>query len=77
MLMPKEVKDNLCATIRATVKEFGKDSLSSAVIIGPYSREYVSDLLYLTAPTILNHTIGNVSFKIARFFEDFYIVETS
>ena len=71
MFIPKEVKEELCICIRATVKEFGANSLKDAVIIGPYSIKHISDLKYLYAPTIANHTLGNTPFKIARFFEDF------
>ena len=72
MTIPKKVIEELCTCIRATIKEFGANSLKDAIIIGPYQIEHVSDIKYLYVPTIATHTLGNIHFKIARFFEDFY-----
>jgi len=70
MQIPREVVDTLCAAIRSTIQEFGKNILKDAVIIGPYEATSVSDIKYLYCPTIASHTLGNTSFEVARFFED-------
>jgi len=70
MEMPYEVREDLCKRIRNTVNEFGREYLQDAVIIGLYDTAHVSDLKYLTAPTVSEHTLGNVPFEIARFFEN-------
>lgn len=62
--------EKLCAKLRATVQEFGQSALSNAVMVGSLEIDYVSDIPYMTCPTIANETLGNVSYKVARFFEN-------
>ena len=64
-------KEEICRKLRNTCTEHGHNSLKKAVVIGPdIGDDNVSGLKYITAPTISTYTLGNVHFKVARFFED-------
>ena len=57
--------------LRATEREFGRSSLENAVIIGPEEmRKKVAGFPYTRCPTLGDLTLGNVEWKVARFFED-------
>lgn len=65
------IREDLFRKLRKTATEFGQDRLNDAVIIGP--DEFVSPISghqYLTCPTLGQVTLGNVDWKVARFFED-------
>jgi hypothetical protein len=68
--------DFICKAIRETVEEYGKDSLKGAVIIDEVDllnhEHEIGGVKYLYCPTITGPTLGNVGYKIARFFEDTY-----
>lgn len=68
--MTKEVREELCRKLRAVVAERGQASLKGAVMIGMYDAENVSDIPYVTCPTISVETLGNVDYKTAREFEN-------
>jgi hypothetical protein len=67
----------LCSKMRATLKEYGRNALDGACVIGPHDDcDHVSALPYVYAPTLVSDVLGsvdlrgNVDHKIARFFED-------
>jgi hypothetical protein len=67
----REVKEDICRRLRETVKEFGQKEVTGAIIIGNLDiSSCVGGHKYLIAKTISNHTLANVKFKVARFFED-------
>ncbi len=68
--MPREVKEELCRKLRAVVAEYGQASLKGAVMVGSYDTESVSNIPYITCPTISGETLGNVEYKTAREFEN-------
>ena len=68
--MPRDVKEELFRKLRYTVAECGMDSLKNAVMVGMHSINSVSDIPYITCPTIGIYTLGNVDYEIARIFED-------
>ena len=68
--MPRDVREDLCRKLRKTVTECGRGSLKNAVMIGMYTVNNVSDIPYMTCPTIGINTLGNVEYKTARVFED-------
>lgn len=70
MYMDDETHEDICRKLRETATEFGSEDLEGAVIIGHYDVESISNLRYITAPTVASETLGNVDFKVARFFED-------
>jgi len=67
----KEEKEEIYRKLRKTVMEFGQTAVTPAIIIGPSDLgEQLSGHQYFIAPTIGSVTLINISFKIARFFED-------
>jgi len=68
--MPGEVKEELYRKLRVTVAECGQASLSGAVMVGMYDADHVSDIPYMTCPTICDETLGNVDYNTARCFEN-------
>jgi len=68
--MPRNVKEDLCRKLRATLAECGHASLKGAVMVGAYDAESVSDIPYVTCPTLSTETLGGVSYKTAREFEN-------
>ena len=67
----REAKEEICRKLRETVKEFGQREVAGAVIIGSDDiLSFVGGHTYLIAKTISITTLGNVEYKVARFFED-------
>ena len=67
----KEIKEELFRKMRETEAEFGIGTLKDAVIVGPYDfGDTLSGIKYIIFPTIAEIKIGNVSFEMARFFEN-------
>ena len=57
--------------LRATEKEFGREVLKHAVVVGPEEmRKKVAGFPYIRCKTLGDLTLGNVEWKVARFFED-------
>lgn len=64
-------KETICHKLRETAKEFGQESLNSAVIVGPdIGYNEVGGHEYITIPTLGSYKLGKISFKVARFFEN-------
>ena len=70
LTMPRDVRDELCRKLRVTASERGQDSLKNAVMIGQYKADMVSNIPYITCPTVSIETLGCVDYKTARQFED-------
>lgn len=63
--------DEIAYRLRKTIKEFGRGSVESAVIVGGYDAgPKVAGIEYIHCPTFSGVTLGTVPFKVARFFED-------
>jgi hypothetical protein len=65
------IKEEICRKLRACVEEFGQAYVTGAVIL------YSGDIGYFTGghkciqcPTIAIPKLGNVEYKVARFFEE-------
>ena len=63
--------EEVCRKLRLTAAEFGQKNLFGAIVIGP------SDLPknfgghdYINVTTVGEYRLGNIGWKIARFFED-------
>lgn len=69
--MTTEIEE-ICRKLRATVAEYGQDKLrmDKVVIISTLSEEKIGGHQCVRSPTISNATLGNCSFRIARYFED-------
>lgn len=63
-------KKELCRKLRVTASERGPDALKNAVMIGPDEFDMVSNIQYITCPTVSIETLGGVDYKTARLFED-------
>lgn len=70
MEMPSEVLHELARKLRIVVTEHGQNSLKDAVMIGIYDKENVSDIPYITCPTVSSEILGGVTYNIARDFEN-------
>ncbi len=69
--MDKEYIEEVARKLRATVKEYGRDALSQAVIIDCIEmKDQVCGKDYIHAPTVAGPFLGNVKFEVSRFFED-------
>ena len=69
MRMPNEEREDLYRKMRETCSEYGPNALAGAVVIGMYDEVHISDLSYIKCPTVGVHTLGNVGYGVARFFE--------
>lgn len=64
-------KEEICRKLRAINTEFSYEEIKDAVIIGPdIGFDEVSGHEYIRCETLGSYHLGNVSFEIARFFED-------
>lgn len=63
-------KEELCRKLRVTAFERGYSALKNAVMIGPREIDNISNIPYITCPTISVETLGRVDYKTARQFED-------
>lgn len=63
-------KDEICRKLRETVIEFGNNIVSRSIIItNMLDCKTCGGVTVVVAPTV-NLTLGNVEYKVARFFED-------
>ncbi len=70
-----EATEEICRKLRNTVKEFGQDRVNGAVIMGPDDLgEQISGHQYVVTKSKCEVILGNVDFKVARFFEDDIII---
>ena len=71
-----EYIDSICKAIRETIQEFGASSIKGAVIVDEMDLldhiPEIGGVKYLYCPTVTGPTLGNVGYKVARFFEDVY-----
>ena len=64
--------------LRGAVAEFGQSAIDNAVIIGPDDLpETVCGHQYVRVATIAETTLGNVPYRVARWFEDYPALEQS
>jgi hypothetical protein len=63
-------KEEICRKLRKTNTEFGYEVLIKAVVISSNDYTQVGGLDHIIAYTVSNPTLGNVSFNVARFFEN-------
>ncbi len=67
----KKYIEGIARKLRETEKEFGRDALSKAVIIDHLDIEgQICGKDYIHAPTMAGPILGNVKFKVSRFFEN-------
>lgn len=64
------IKEDICRKLRLTAAEFGQKSLTGARVLSCYDYDSVGRHEHITIPTLSIITLANVSFKVARFFED-------
>jgi hypothetical protein len=66
--------DEISTRMRMTVKEYGKDIFSGAVLVTGYAqfadRTEVCGVVHVWCPSLSVCTLGRVHAKVARFFED-------
>lgn len=63
--------DCIAKKLRITAAEYGEKRLTGAVLIGPdIGLETVCGLTYIAAATLADYTLGNVDFKVTRFFDE-------
>ena len=70
-----ESNHEIARKLRATVREFGQNNLDGAVIVWNFNSinlypEQIGGHKFIYCPTISVATLGNVDYKVARFFED-------
>ena len=70
-----ELREELREKLQAVIAEYGIDSIKKAVIIGPYDKKQVAGIPCVHAPTLGWHVLGNVEFKVARYFEDLSLLK--
>jgi len=73
----REIVHEIARKLRETEREFKYErlNLDEAVVIGDFNHDdWEGDLFMgfkmIHAPTIGSYTLGNVDYKVARFFED-------
>lgn len=67
----KEAKEDVYFRLRRTEKEFGREALKNAVLISNIEfTESAGGVDHVFCPTASNPILGNVDWKVARFFED-------
>jgi|WetSurMetagenome_2_1015567.scaffolds.fasta_scaffold45402_2 hypothetical protein len=63
--------EEVCRKLRLTVAEYGQKKIDGAILVGSnYDGDQISGLKYINCPTLFGCRMGNVSFEVARFFED-------
>jgi len=66
-----QAREEICRKLRETAREFGQEAVTPATIIGAIGLESpVYGHQYVQCPTVFQLTLGNVSWKVARFFEE-------
>ena len=66
-----QAREEICRKLRETTREFGQETVTPATIIGAIGLESpVYGHQYVQCPTVFQLTLGNVSWKVARFFEE-------
>jgi len=67
------IKEEIAKKLRGLVKEFGQSHVQDVVLIGPNDfGEFCCGHRYVHSPTAAGFTLGKCSWKVARYFEDFY-----
>lgn len=62
----------ICKRFRECLIEFNDNCLNNAILLTPNEndREYYSNIKTIYCPTIAEYKLANVTFKVARYFED-------
>ena len=63
-------REEIKLKLNACESEFGLDVMENAVIISVHEIDHCCGVRNVFAPTVTPPTLGNVPFKVARFFED-------
>lgn len=65
-----KIRDEICRKIRMVATEFGNDIVKNSIIVtNMLDCEACGGVKVIVTPTV-NLTLGNVEYKVARFFED-------
>jgi hypothetical protein len=65
--------NDVCKRLRLTAMEFGHEVLKNAVVIDApynYGETSIGGIPFINCPTISGQKLGNVDYKVARFFAD-------
>ena len=66
-----DLKENIARKLRATSLEYGDIIVKDSIVCSDMELGYdFGGVKQLYCPTISIPTLGNVSFKVARYFED-------
>ena len=66
------LKENVIRKLKATIKEFGVKAVEGVTLIGPSTVDWkqLNGYRYIPCATLAEVKLGNVTFEVARFFED-------